>query len=287
MEYRKNTGLIILIVVLSILVLGLGVYIVYDKVLSDNSDNKVNNNSNKNNSEYKLEDYVIIQKQTKEMMLSQGVQQRYTMFNFSKIEFKNIDESLVKNFYEQQNSEMAKINNDYDSAKSSYYGDSSLDDGGSTLDTTVIAQINGNILSVLVRTVKKGDIVGYLESPVKDAVYSININLDEMRLLSTEEVLDYKGYDMKKIGEKIYSSIESKEVLWCEDIPTPYEEAPTTISDEKKNSYIDLLAREVEYYSVIKDGKIAVYYWDGVPLWDKVNCSPQATGGSWISNIEL
>lgn len=55
---KKNTGLIVLVIILSLLVLGLGGYIVYDKVLSDkeidnikesninNKDNFVNNDNN-------------------------------------------------------------------------------------------------------------------------------------------------------------------------------------------------------------------------------------------------
>ena len=42
---KKNTGLVILVIILSLLVVGLGGFIVYDKVLSDDriEDNKINN----------------------------------------------------------------------------------------------------------------------------------------------------------------------------------------------------------------------------------------------------
>ena len=46
---KKNTGLIVLVVVLSLLVVGLGGYIVYDKMLDKNindSDNKGKNDNN-------------------------------------------------------------------------------------------------------------------------------------------------------------------------------------------------------------------------------------------------
>lgn len=43
---RKNKGLIVLVIILTILVLGLGGYIVYDKVLSKNNDTNINNNDN-------------------------------------------------------------------------------------------------------------------------------------------------------------------------------------------------------------------------------------------------
>ena len=45
---KKNTGLIVLVVVLSLLVVGLGGYIVYDKMLDKNindSDNKGKNDN--------------------------------------------------------------------------------------------------------------------------------------------------------------------------------------------------------------------------------------------------
>ena len=47
---KKNTGLIVLVVILSLLVVGLGGFIIYDKVLSDNEiENNDNNNVNNNN----------------------------------------------------------------------------------------------------------------------------------------------------------------------------------------------------------------------------------------------
>lgn len=47
---RKNKGLIVLVIILTVLVLGLGGYIVYDNVLSKNNDTDINsNNSNNDN----------------------------------------------------------------------------------------------------------------------------------------------------------------------------------------------------------------------------------------------
>lgn len=51
---KKNTGLIVLIVVLSIAVLGLGGFIIYDKVLnndSKNNSNEINKEDNENKNE--------------------------------------------------------------------------------------------------------------------------------------------------------------------------------------------------------------------------------------------
>ena len=58
---KKNTGLIVLVVVLSIAVLGLGGFIVYDKVLKsekeDNNKIETNNNQmNQSNNINKLDD---------------------------------------------------------------------------------------------------------------------------------------------------------------------------------------------------------------------------------------
>lgn len=47
-EERKNTGLIILIIILSLLVLGLGSYIVYDKVLDKDTDNNLSSGGDEN-----------------------------------------------------------------------------------------------------------------------------------------------------------------------------------------------------------------------------------------------
>ena len=48
---KKNTGLIVLVIILSLLVVGLGGFIVYDKVLSNNEvenndNNEINNDEN-------------------------------------------------------------------------------------------------------------------------------------------------------------------------------------------------------------------------------------------------
>lgn len=45
---RKNKALIVLVIILTVLVLGLGGYIVYDKVLSKNNDTDINNNNSNN-----------------------------------------------------------------------------------------------------------------------------------------------------------------------------------------------------------------------------------------------
>lgn len=47
---KKNTGLIVFIVILLLLVLGLGGFIVYDKVLSDKTTDNKNNNGTSNTS---------------------------------------------------------------------------------------------------------------------------------------------------------------------------------------------------------------------------------------------
>lgn len=47
---KKNTGLIVLVIILSILVVGLGTIVIYDKALSKENSKNVINNNNENNS---------------------------------------------------------------------------------------------------------------------------------------------------------------------------------------------------------------------------------------------
>ena len=55
---NKNTGLISIIVILSLLVVGLGGFVIYDKVLSNNKieDNNIDNNNDNSNNDIKEED---------------------------------------------------------------------------------------------------------------------------------------------------------------------------------------------------------------------------------------
>ena len=75
---KKNTGLIVLVVILSLLVVGLGGYIVYDKVLSkedsninngvkdnDNIQNNTDNNENNNTSNDNTNDDLDLSKKLK------------------------------------------------------------------------------------------------------------------------------------------------------------------------------------------------------------------------------
>jgi len=54
---KKNTGLIVLVVVLSLLVVGLGGFIIYDKVLNENNDKVDKNNNNSTTTDTSTEKY--------------------------------------------------------------------------------------------------------------------------------------------------------------------------------------------------------------------------------------
>ena len=94
---------------LTLLVVGLGGYFIYDKVLKYDKPIEPTTETNTNNDQFKVKDYVIIEQQSKTGMLSQEAQNHYSKFDFSKITFKNLDESLVRDFNEQQNKEITNI----------------------------------------------------------------------------------------------------------------------------------------------------------------------------------
>lgn len=100
---KKNTGLIILVVILSLLVLGLGGFIVYDKVINNNNDVKTeekDNNSDNNKNTVNLnttEEKTISKESIIELSKNTNLNINTNFDNIDKPIWENLDLSINDN----------------------------------------------------------------------------------------------------------------------------------------------------------------------------------------------
>lgn len=242
----KSKSLNIIIIILVITIMGLIGYFVYDKSYSP----KYGLDINKENISYNVEDYITIEK--------------FNLFDTNKIDvekvvFKNLDVSIVNEFYDEQNRLINNVENSYN-----YWASFNFEG----IEDKIIAysdiwyQMNGDILTV------------YYNMHFEDAIGEctdiavINIDLENKKLVSNEELLIAGNSSFEKIAEEHYSNTLER-VKKCDDSDKycgvqdkGYNIIKASQFEKDKNIYINMIVDGLDdaIDCYIKDGKIKYDY---------------------------
>jgi len=207
---KKNTGLIVLVIVLSLLVVGLGGFIIYDKVLNKNNEViEKNNNSaeekNENNIDENLDKVFEISKDTIQELASD------TSLNLN-TEFSNVDHAVGlynDDFVSLSINENNKLILKYNGKSSIVHN---MDEDIVMLYSSVSCQLSSSIVLILTN---KGNIYSFDNSDINDVnsvVYSDildNINNEKSITLPLTKV---------NIGKKVLAFTNFKNTKNSGDI---------------------------------------------------------------------
>lgn len=237
MNNKKNTGLYVLIVILLLIVIGLVVFIVYDKVLSKNMQEEqkiineigdiINNQISQN-----ANDYIILETTT----LGTNNQE------VDKVTFKNIDNSLTSKFLNEQANLFNKLN---DSTK---------------VKSNVSYEINNDILSVRYE-ITFDDVI----SDDCKEIMTTNIDLKNKKLLTNKDVLQLANLTFESIAEKEYNknlenTKEADFVIADKDTSKPvtkeeYIKQKDVIINNIKNGLEDIISAYIQNNKIKYDYK--------------------------------
>ena len=243
----KDKGLNIIIIILLIAIFGVIGYFVYDNYLNINNDFK-----NNQITAYKVEDYIIVEK--------------VNLFDTDKIDvekivFKNLDASMVNGFYNEQDRLINNVENSYNYWASLNF-EGLLSKDGMIAYSDIWYQINGDILSV------------YYNMHFEDAIGEcndiavINIDLENKKIVTNEELLKLGGSSFEKIAEEHYSNTLviakkcSDSDKYCGVQDKDYNIIKASQFEKDKDIYIDMIVGGLDgaISCYIKDGKIKYDY---------------------------
>ena len=167
----------IIIIISVVLLLGISVYFYL-------------NNSTYNNKKFKLEDYLIIDKLSKEDILDTSEEREaYTSFDFSKVSFINIDNKLINEFIEKQDLFINQIKNYYIKAKDAgidtqcedwdYENNECLQWEYDLLWLEVVSNVNAEIKNNILEVNVTSKLSGGVE--IEKSNYSVKINLNKIK----------------------------------------------------------------------------------------------------------
>jgi len=202
---KKNTGLIVLVIVLSLLVVGLGGFIIYDKVLSNNNSIEKTNKEeqNDNNSENQSIDKLD---NTKDIVYS-GISYNISGHNdemngLSEIPQINLNSDNINQINNDIINHFKSIMN-INEFKSDYkYGfDSSCDKTIYKVEYEYYNNNNNDILSLIIKYTLLSEI--YEESSYM--IYNINTKTGE--LITNNELIKVMNYKTDDIKESLKNSI--------------------------------------------------------------------------------
>lgn len=241
----KNKTLNIIIVILVVAIMGLIGYFIYD--------NYFNNIETENKDiSYKVEDYITIEK----VNLYDS-----DKLDVEKVMFKNLDASIVNEFYDEQNRLINIVENSYNYwAPLNFEGLLSKD--GMIAYSDIWYQVNDNILTV------------YYDMHFEDAmgecndIAVINIDLENKKLVTNEELLKLGNSSFENIAEEHYNkTLESFEncddtIRICGIQDKDYNIIEVSQFEKDKDIYIDMIVNGLDdaIDCYIKDGKIKYDY---------------------------
>ena len=177
MNNKKNIGLYVLVVILLFIIVGLGIFILYDKVLSKNSQNEQNRineigNIINNQISQNPNDYILLETTT---IGTNNLQ-------VDKVSFKNIDSSLTSKFLNDQTKLYQKLNQ------------------STKAKSNVLYEINNDILTVHYEMT--ADLA--IDDDCKEII-TTNIDLRNNKVLSNKEVLQLVNLTFEELAEKEYN----------------------------------------------------------------------------------
>ena len=240
MDKKNNSGLIVLVIVLFLLVLGLGGYIIYDKVLSNKTLEGNNTNSNNQDSSTvtlkadSAKDWVY----DADYNLPTNKESYYGFSDHSRL-VKASD--LIVPYININSSDATKANQEiyklYEQLINKFNENLKEEIWFTTVKYSTY--VNNNIISVLITTETAGTDVPLYE------YYTYNFNLENGKLLSYSEAYEKLGYNQNSIKDKAINAITNamKEKYNESDFNNynnkSIDNYTTSVSDEKIKYYID------------------------------------------------
>lgn len=243
MNNRSIRGLVSFAAIL-LLLSGTILFIVFER--QGMSKNKINNYVS-----YNIEDYIEISP-----VVFNEYNDVYSSINVSKINIKNLDNELIKDFIEREAEIIGYTTDYYEEIKSiSNYSDSN------TVTSTIKNQINGTVLSILHQIDFNLD-ENIFGDNKKSYFITYNIDLGTNKVFSNNDLLSKYNYSKNYIAEKLFNEeviIESGQVVIDKD---------TNISltkndiERKKELYIDRIIDEFDNIIVmyIDNGSLVLVY---------------------------
>jgi len=244
---KKN---LVIIIVLSLLAVGLGGYIVYEKVSNNGigTENKKTTNNDEiisednanqlTNNTYNVEDYVVVS----DFELNENCIDCGTYGTVKKIEFKELSIGTTAEFIKLHEN---------------FIYPNALDT--QQLSNTVTYSTNNNILSVY--TTEKTE---YSSGPDYN-FYSLNVNLDNNKIITNEELIKMYNLDINSIYEKILNNLATT-VTVDQFLLDVYGDilAPTILVEDFKNNisdYVKTLNNKYDIFTLyVKDNKVNLAY---------------------------
>ena len=239
-DKKNNSGLIVLVIVLFLLVLGLGGYIIYDKVLSNKTLEGNNTNSNNQDSSTvtlkadSAKDWVY----DADYNLPTNKESYYGFSDHSRL-VKASD--LIVPYININSSDATKANQEiyklYEQLINTFNENLKEEIWFTTVKYSTY--VNNNIISVLITTETAGTDVPLYE------YYTYNFNLENGKLLSYSEAYEKLGYNQNSIKDKAINAITNamKEKYNESDFNNynnkSIDNYTTSVSDEKIKYYID------------------------------------------------
>lgn len=217
MEWKKEYFNYIIIAIVT-LVLLLSAFIIYDKVLTRKPDSKYEYDE-----KYNSNDYVNIIKIKCDDCKKKG--------DLNKAEFKNLSDELTKDFDIKQKEFEELIKND-EIKETEYY-------------SKVIKTVKNNILSLYRETLESKETEIY-------NIYSLNIDLENKKIISKEEFIKQNELNLDEIYRKILLSIlENKEIV-----------VRVSGDIDKKLENEEFLNNKNNYIEILKNKNLLVFYFD-------------------------
>lgn len=246
----KNKSLNIIIIILVISILGVIGYFVYDNYFSDAILKNPAYPDIYQEDSYDVEEYITIAK--------------VKLFDTEKIDiekvvFKNLDTSIVNEFYDEQNRLINNVENSYN-----YWASVNFEgiESKKIAYSDIWYQMNGNILTV------------YYDMHLEDAmgecndIAVINIDLENKKLVTNEELLKFGNSSFNDIAEEHYNKTlerikkcdESDKYCGFQD--KDYNIIKVSQFEKDKSIYIDMIVNGLDeaINCYIKDGKIKYDY---------------------------
>lgn len=227
MSDRKVRSLVVNVAIF-LLISGIILFIIFDK--QGMGKNKVNNYVN-----YNINDYIEISP-----VIFNEYNDVYDSINISKINIKNLDNKLTKDFLEQEEEMIGYI--------TGYYNEIKSNDNYSTTNratSTIKNQINGTVLSLFHKIDFNLD-ENIFSDNNKSYAITYNIDLGTNKVLSSTDLLSKYNYSKRHIAEKLFNEdvmIEKGQVVI--DKETNMSITANDI-ERKKEQYIDRIIEEFD-----------------------------------------
>lgn len=183
----KKVRVLVVMTAIILLLSGFVLYFVFDK-------QGMNKHGSSNYINYDVNDYIEITP-----VIFSEYNDVYSSINVSKLILKNIDDKLYDDFIQNENMIIDYISGYYNEIKSS-----GNYEAVSTATSTIKAQINDTVLSILYRIDFNLDKENFNDN-IKSYVISYNIDLGTNKVITNNDLLSKYNYSKSYIADKLFN----------------------------------------------------------------------------------